>query len=237
MQTASPDPLNSLVMTADREPDATLVEQALAGGIPQRAGWFRFHFDDERWEWSPEVEQMHGYAAGTARPTTQMVLRHKHPDDLERVAATLAQIRLSRKPFSTRHRITTVTGDIREVVVIGEALLDADGDVAGTQGFYIDVTPSREDLISEAVAEIADHRAIIEQAKGVLCVLYRIDEDAAFGLLRWRSQETNIKLRALAQQLMADFIEIGGGDTLPAREEFDNLLMSAHRRITRDAST
>lgn len=224
-------------MTADCEPDATLVEQALAGGIPQLVGWFRFHFDDERWEWSPEVEQMHGYAVGTAQPTTEMVLSHKHADDLERVAATLAQIRLSRKPFSTRHRITTVAGDTREVVVIGEALLDDGGVVAGTQGFYIDVTPSREDLISGAVAEIADHRAVIEQAKGVLCVLYRIDEDAAFGLLRWRSQQTNVKLRALAQQLMADFIEIGGGDHLPAREEFDNLLMSAHRRMIREAST
>ena len=31
----------------------TPVEHALAGGDPQRIGWFRFYFADERWEWSP----------------------------------------------------------------------------------------------------------------------------------------------------------------------------------------
>lgn len=41
--------------------DADLpVEQALAGGAPQRVGSYRFYFA-ERWEWSPEVERIHGY--------------------------------------------------------------------------------------------------------------------------------------------------------------------------------
>lgn len=221
-------------MTADHQPDVTPVEQALAGGIPQNIGWYRFFFADERWEWSPEVERMHGYAAGTADPTTEKVLGHKHPDDLERVAATLAQIKTDRTPFSARHRIIAVDGDVREVVVLGEPLLDAAGEVVGTEGFYIDVTPSREELITDAVAEIAEHRAVIEQVKGVLAVVYRIDADAAFGLLKWRSQETNVKLRALAEQLMIDFTGIGGGDNLPARPVFDGLLLTAHRRVRSD---
>ena len=66
--------------------------QALAGGKPQRVGWFRLYFDDERWEWSPEVERMHGYEPGTVQPTTALVLSHKHPDDYEQVAATLDEI-------------------------------------------------------------------------------------------------------------------------------------------------
>jgi len=37
------------------------VEQALACGSPQRAGWFRFYFADQRWEWSEQVQRMHGY--------------------------------------------------------------------------------------------------------------------------------------------------------------------------------
>jgi hypothetical protein len=36
------------------------VEQALTGGALQRVGWYRFYFADERWEWSTEVEQIHG---------------------------------------------------------------------------------------------------------------------------------------------------------------------------------
>ncbi len=46
---------------------------------------------------------------------------------------------------------------------------------------------ARQSSISAAVAEFADHRAAIEQAKGVVMYVYRIDADAAFELLRWRS--------------------------------------------------
>jgi len=81
------------------------VEHALAGGEPQRVGWFRFYFADERWEWSPQVQRMHGYEVGTVQPTTDLVLSHKHPDDYGQVAATLEEIRLTSGAFSTRHRI------------------------------------------------------------------------------------------------------------------------------------
>ncbi|MGV0802471.1 antitermination regulator, partial [Mycolicibacterium elephantis] len=64
------------------------VEHVLAGGDMQRVGWFRFYFADERWEWSPQVQSMHGYAPGTVEPTTDLVLSHKHPDDYGQVAAT-----------------------------------------------------------------------------------------------------------------------------------------------------
>ena len=84
------------------------LEQALAGGEPQRVGWFRLYFDDERWEWSPEVQRMHGYEPGTVKPTTRLVLSHKHPEDYEQVAATLDEIRRTHEPFSTRHRIIDV---------------------------------------------------------------------------------------------------------------------------------
>ena len=181
--------------------------RAFAGGTAQRVGWYRFYFSDERWEWSPEVEQIHGYQPGTVTPTTQLVLSHKHPDDYAYIAATLDDIRQSHRPFSTRHRIITVQGDTRDIVVIGERLHDNSGEVIGTQGFYIDVTRSdeaREATISEAVAEFAEHRAAIEQAKGVLMYVYRVEADAAFDVLKWRSQETNIKLRTLAEQLLAD---------------------------------
>ena len=65
------------------------VEAALTGGTAQRVGWFRFYFDDERWEWSPEVARLHGYEPGTIQPTTRLVLSHKHPEDYEHVAARL----------------------------------------------------------------------------------------------------------------------------------------------------
>lgn len=220
--------------------DESSVEKALAGGALQRIGWYRFYFADERWEWSQEVELLHGYQPGTVTPTTELVLSHKHPDDYAHVAATLDDIRRSHKPFSTRHRIITTQGGTRDVVVIGERLHDNNGEVIGTQGFYIDVTPSdqeRASSITEALAEIAENRAAIEQAKGVLMYVYRIDADAAFELLRWRSQESNVRLRALAEQLLVDVRALArDDDSLPSRETFDRLLLTAHQRVRAKAA-
>jgi fructose-specific component phosphotransferase system IIB-like protein len=213
----------------------TPVEQALAGGEPQRVGWFRFYFADERWEWSPQVERMHGYDVGTVHPTTDLVLSHKHPDDYGQVAATLDEIRRTSGAFSTRHRIVDTRGEVHHVVVVGDQLFDDAGEVVGTHGFYVDVTPSmtqvRDATVTEAVAEIAEARSGIEQAKGMLMLIYRINADSAFELLRWRSQETNTKLRALAEQIAKDFLELSYDDELPVRAVYDRLLLTAHLRV------
>ena len=110
-----------------------------------------------------------------------------------------------------------------------------------TQLHGLDVTPTQRDgsvpdptyakLISDAVSEIAQSRGPIEQVKGMLMLVYRIDEQRAFGLLKWRSQETNVKLRALAVQLAADFLDLDYDENLPRRSSLDRLLMTAHLRI------
>jgi PAS domain S-box-containing protein len=213
----------------------TPVEHALAGGDPQRVGWFRFYFADEQWEWSPQVERMHGYQPGTVRPTTDLVLSHKHPDDYGQVAATLDEIRRTSGAFSTRHRILDTRGEIHHVVVVGDQIFDDAGEVIGTHGFYVDVTPSMQEAhderVTEAVAEIAEARSGIEQTKGMLMLVYRITADSAFELLRWRSQETNTKLRALAEQIAKDFLELAYEDVLPPRAVCDRLLLTAHLRV------
>ena len=217
-------------------PGSDSLEQALAGGAPQHVGWFRFYFDDERWEWSEQVQLMHGYEPGTVIPTTELVLSHKHPDDYVQVAATLDDIRRTHKTFSTRHRIIDTHKAVHDVVVIGDQLYDDDGNVIGTHGFYVDVTasasdPLTEELVNAAVAEIAENRAAIEQAKRMLMLVYRVDADAAFELLKWRSQETNVKLRVLAEQLLADFVGVNYDETLPPRATFDHLLLTAQQRV------
>ena len=216
--------------------DGLPLEQAIAGGTPHSVGSWRFYFADERWEWSPEVERIHGYEPRTVNPTTRPVLSHKHPDDLGHVAATLDDIRRTHRPFSTRHRIIDVDGHTREVVVIGEGLQDQGGEVVGTQGFYLDVTPSlaqQQESISRAVAAISDGRSLIDQVRGILVLVYRIDADAAFGVLKWRSQVTNTKLRAFAEQLMSDIRELEYDGQLPRRTVFDQLLLTAHERVTK----
>jgi PAS domain S-box-containing protein len=213
------------------------VDGVLAAGDPQRVGWFRFYFDDDRWEWSPQVEKMHGYLPGSVTPTTEMVLAHKHPDDYRHIADTLELIRQSRRAFSSRHRIVDVQGRVHHVVVVGDLLREVDGTVIGTHGYYADITPSeqeRQDEVTAAVTVIAEARADIERTKGMLMLVYGMDEAAAFELLKWRSQETNVKLRLLAAQVATDFIALAGTDQLAPRSGYDKLLLTAHLRVNAD---
>ena len=211
------------------------VELALAGGVPQQVGWFRFYFADQRWEWSEQVQRIHGYEPGTVTPTTDLILAHKHPDDRRQVAATIDQILNTHEAFSTRHRIIDTGGNVRHIVVVGDQLFDERGEVIGTHGFYIDVSPlpeqTQEDLLTAKLAEISENRAGIEQAKGMLMLIYDINDDAAFNLLKWLSQEANVKLRLLAEQISEDFRS--AGLALNSKSEFDHLLLAAHESVWR----
>jgi hypothetical protein len=94
---------------------------------------------------------------------------------------------------------------VRSVVVVGDRLHDERGRVVGTQGFYIDTTPDereQQDLMTAQLAAIAESRAVVEQAKGVLMAVYGITGDRAFEILVWRSQETNLKLREVASRFV-----------------------------------
>lgn len=131
------------------------VAQALAGGSPQRMGTFRFYFDDERWEWCEQVARLHGYEPGSVTPTTELMLAHKPPDDRNQIAATLDDIRRTHRAFSTRHRIIDVQGNIHEVVVVANQLVDAEGSVIGTEGFHIDVTRLDQEHQEAVTVEVA----------------------------------------------------------------------------------
>ena len=180
------------------------LDKALLGGPPQLIGTFEYRYDTDTWSWSDTVARLHGYEPGTVEPTTELVLSHKHPDDLAQVKGLLKQ---SAAPFSSRHRIRTASGDIRRVVVVGTAVFGEDGEVVATRGFYIDVTEAADadvqGAIGEELREIMARRELIEQAKGILMVLYRIDSDAAFGILRWRSQQLNLKVHTVAARLVS----------------------------------
>jgi hypothetical protein len=221
--------------------------ESFAGDAPLTVGQFRFYFAADLWEWSAEVARIHGYPAVDMTPTSEQVMSHKHPDDLAKMAVTIEHLRRSHGSLNTRHRIIDVQGDTHEVAIVGLELCDGGGVVIGTQGFYVDVTPSstpvdddereRNLMITEAVAEISERRGVIDQVKGMLMLIYRIDDQHAFELLRWRSQLANTKLRALAHQLREDIAMIDYDETLPTRSVFDQLLLTTHERIKPDPAS
>jgi ANTAR domain len=72
----------------------------------------------------------------------------------------------------------------------------------------------------------------IESPVGMLMLIYQIDGDRAFDVLRWRSQQSNVKVRLLAEQISADFRAVDHHGKLPERAVFDHLLLTAHERVS-----
>jgi PAS domain S-box-containing protein len=215
---------------------APSVEPAIRGehGEPLNVGAFRFWFLGQRWEWSDEVARMHGYQPGTVEPTTELLLSHKHPDDRQHVQDLLDHALHRGGSFSSRHRFIDTSGREHTVIVLADRMHDDDGAVVGTEGFYVDLTDtvdqSRKKALDAVLPELLESRAVIEQAKGALMVVYRIDADQAFAMLQWRSQQTNTKLRALAAQVVAELGTVQHpSDTL--RRQFDHLLLTVHQRV------
>jgi hypothetical protein len=91
--------------------------------------------------------------------------------------------------------------------------------------------------ITDAVQAIAASRSLIDQTKGMLMFVYGIDADKAFELLRWQSQQHNIKLRLIAEQVREDLLQLSRQETSPSRRlSADNQLLTAHRRVVPNAA-
>lgn len=215
-------PSEELMSDVVEEQQLGAVDLVLGLGDPQRVGRFRFFIDGQRWEWSDVVARMHGYEPGEVEPTTDLLLQHKHPEDRERIAAVLERV-LSGKPFSSRHRIIDTKGRTHCVVVAGDSMVDDAGRPIGTSGFYIDVTDSLHTDITNVLEAVADARARIEQAKGVLMASYGITAERAFDILVWRSQETNLKVRELATRFLDAVAGTASADT---RTHVDHALLT-----------
>ena len=212
---------------------AGAIERGLAGATPQSAGWFRFYFEGQRWVWSDQVQRMHGYTPGTVTPTTELVLSHKHPADRPQAADCINDMIRRRQAFTTRHRIVDTGGNVHHVVVVGDQFCDDGGKVVGTHGFYIEIAPApargREEAISAKVAEIGGRRGVIDRTKGMLMLVYGIDEDAAFTMLKTLSQSGNLRLGLLARRIADEFSALGK-EVITARSRFDQGLRSAQLR-------
>jgi hypothetical protein len=216
-------------------------EDATAGFL--NVGSFRFWFSDERWEWSDEVARMHGYEPGSVVPTTKLLLSHKHPDDREHVRDLLDHALHSGESFSSRHRFIDTAGGVHDAIVVADRILDEAGAVLGTAGYYIDLTDTfdearyetRQEVLDEALPDLFENRAAIEQAKGILIAVYRVSADQAFRVLQWRSQETNVKLRALAKQLVHD-VSILAPMSAAFQSQFDHVLLTVHERVPAEPS-
>jgi len=173
---------------------------------PQRVGGYLYHSDNDRWEWTNTLARIHGYEPHTVTPTTKLLLSHEHPDDHPHLTRTVHAIRTSSGSLHSRHRIIDAKGVTQSIVIVSESLVDDTGHITGNTGFYLDISEPLDSTTTESVAEripmISTSRASIEQAKGMLMLIYGITADHAFDILVRQSQHTNVKLRDVAEQLL-----------------------------------
>lgn len=201
-------------------------------------GHFRLDVAAGRWTWSAGMFEIYGYEVGEVEPTMALVAAHQHPDDSPDVQCVVEDCLRTGAPFSFYHRIVDRGGSIHQVAVAGAGVPGADGQVSALVGFLVDLTGAqsaeRQEAAAHAAERVREHLPAIERAKGAIMFTYGVDAQSAFELLRWHSQQHNIRLHDLAEQLAARFAE-GEGASSRGRGALDELLaeVSHHDRVRR----
>ena len=132
-----------------------------------------------------------------------------------RVAQLLSGRVHAARDLVLEHRIIDASGRHRVVMVCLRAHCGADGRPLRLSGSAVDVTnaerahyvsaePTVEGLQAQLVdlTKAVESRDLIGQAKGILMERYKISADDAFGLLRQASMSHQLKLTAVADQLV-----------------------------------
>ncbi|WP_295656270.1 PAS and ANTAR domain-containing protein [uncultured Nocardioides sp.] len=176
-------------------------------------GHFTYDVAADRWCWSDGFYAIYGYAPQEVPATLGVLLAHKHPDDRDRVAATVRRARTVGGPFSFYHRVIDRSQRVRSVLSVGHGLTDGQGRVDRIEGFIVDLTAERrtetEAEVQLALARVAENRAVIDQAKGMVMLATGCEGDIAFDQLRRCSHHANLKLHEVARRLVRR-VEAGG---------------------------
>jgi hypothetical protein len=208
-----------LVAEAGSGQNLVMTTRPLGGTIraPHAAlvGRFSHRPDADEWWWSDGMYRIHGFGPRDVVPTTALVMSHVHPDDRPAAEESRKAALERDEPFSFVHRITTAAGCERVVVTAGHVEHHDEAQVI--LGHLIDITDVRLEAVAReldgAVEDFVEHRAVIEQAKGVLVQLYSVDPDTAWALLRAFSADSNRKVRDIAGLL----VEAAGENLTPTR--------------------
>jgi hypothetical protein len=215
-----------------RESADELMIRRFAGA--QRDGIGRFLADplSGRWSWSDAAYQIFGYPAGSVTPSWNLIISHIPAADRAVAQAAYELARTHMGPFSWSHRIQV--GDAtHSILMVGETFASDGGNSVNPvaprtteqsehhhcvgdlslAGYVIDLTVLRvqgaRGAANDAVQSSAQHRAVIEQAKGALMLAFGLNPDAAFALLVWHSQHSNRKVHTIAADLLAHLHEDG----------------------------
>jgi hypothetical protein len=203
-----------------------------ADGFPigdlEPAGEFSYDRREQRWQWSEEMYRIHGFEPGEVVPTTELLLRHKDPEAGTVGRDQVSTVIESGRPSAFWHRIIDARGRVRKVVTVWKGVRNEAGEVVRLSGYMLDVTRGVSRDTSTAVTAAFEHRAVIDQAKGMLMMVHGIGADAAFGLLQKASTETNTKLYVVAERLVEALSGRAAGTDAEPAEVVTKVLSNGH---------
>jgi len=197
--------------------------ESRAVDVSSQVGRFRFCPASGEWDWDEVTSHLHGLEARRRSVSTDRLLGLVHPADREQVTAVLG-----RTPgrFRIRYRTQASDDTERSLLVVGHVVSRLRGP-AQLEGHAVDITAdlraTSEQAGREAVEAAMEGRGAIEQAKGGLMLAYGLNQDQAFALLRWWSRNHNIRVRVLAERLMAT-VDDGRYSHAELRVAFDRVL-------------
>lgn len=171
----------------------------------ESVGRFRYRPSVDRWLWDETAASLHGLATRRHELTTPVLLENVHPADRDPVAAAIAASTTA-AGLRLRYRVPDAVDTVRHLLVVGHPLGDRE-----FEGHVVDITADLRAVSEQAgrtaVEAAMDGRSAIEQAKGGLMLAYGLTDDQAFALLRWWSRNHNVRVRTLAERLMATSLE------------------------------
>jgi PAS domain S-box-containing protein len=116
------------------------LEVALEAG---RMGTWDWDARTDRVSWSPQLERIHGLPPGTFAGTLEAYFAEVHPDDRERVRATIAAS-LEQGEHHVEYRIVRPDGSVHWVEARGQVVRDAAGRPTAMRGICMDVTVRKQ---------------------------------------------------------------------------------------------
>ena len=90
-------------------------------------GYYTYLVAQDQWCWSDVVYEMHGYVPHSVPVSTELMLQHKHPDDMARAFAVLEKAVSDGLPFSCYHRIIDAKNHVRSVLSVGRGVMGPEG--------------------------------------------------------------------------------------------------------------
>ncbi|MGW9467318.1 ANTAR domain-containing protein [Cellulosimicrobium funkei] len=202
--------------------DSTALSTWVASPGAVAAGEFRYYPDEGRWWWSDPLVELFGYAPGEVVPTTELLLWHHRATgkDRQQTLTAIARAVSGEAPVQVQV-IQDARGRERAVVVLVDVAWTDPTGVPVARGVVLDVTSvvgvGARVQANEQIGLWAQSRAAIEQAKGIIALAYRVTPDAAFASLRRSSSLANVKVRDIAESIVAVAQDLpAGADPRPA---------------------